>query len=162
MKTIQRIGILLLMLVFLFGTIGLSVLRHICNSSNTNTVTVYPEIFKSPGSSCCDDGPAGYACAGRGTSPGNTTPENIDPSPCCKSTTSFLKLEILTLTAGKLVLKDIAVTRPLFTISACRIPSYEQPLLNPAHFQFYSPPLFGIVLVHYLHQMKIPESPSFS
>ena len=34
MKTLQRIGILCMLLVFLFGTFGLSVLNHSCNSSN--------------------------------------------------------------------------------------------------------------------------------
>ena len=93
MKTIQRIGILFLLLVFLFGTTGLSVFHHFCQSSNLGNVTLYPEIFHSSGSSCCEDESAtGYACAGHEAFKAGLMSHTIDAAPCCKSTSSLFKL----------------------------------------------------------------------
>lgn len=163
MKTIQRIGILFLLLVFLFGTTGLSVFHHFCHSSNHGNVTLYPEIFQTSASSCCgEESTTGYACASHETFAADPLSQHIDAAPCCKSTSSFFKLEILTEKAGKLVLNTVSVQHPLYSVSLLLFETLEQPLLKPAHFQFYSPPLFGKVLVHYLHQMKIPDHSSIA
>jgi len=162
MKTLQRIGILFLLLVFLFGTTGLSVLHHICISSNKHYVTAYPEIFKNTGSSCCEEESTGYTSASHGNDPGKTMPQNISSEPCCKNIASFFKLQILTDRVEKLVLNTVSAQQPLFPVSVSQLPNVEQPLTQPAHFQFYSPPLFGKLLVHYLHQMKIPAHPALT
>jgi hypothetical protein len=157
MKIVQRIGILFLLLVFLFGTTGLSVFHHFCHTSNQGNVTLYPELFQSPGSSCCgNESATGYMCASYEPISADPLSQHIDASPCCKSTTTLFKLEILTEKVGKLVLRTVSEPQPLFSVSLITIQPFEQPLLKPAHFQFYSPPLFGKNLVHYLHQMKIP------
>ncbi len=162
MKTIQRIGIIFMLLVFLFGTTGLSVLHHICNSSKENIVTVYPEFFKSSGSSCCADESTGYACSNHVAKSEDALPRQIDASPCCKSIVTFFKLEILTERVTKLQVNTESAKNPEYPVLICSLPAFEQPLLKPAHFQFYSPPLFGKVLVYYLHQMKIPAHPSLA
>ena len=162
MKTIQRIGILFLLLVFLFGTTGLSVLSHFCSSSNHTTVTVYPELFNRSGSSCCAEESTGYACASGGNTPSGAMPGHIDETPCCKSIASLFKLEILTERIEKLLINNFLVQHPLYSVSLLLLETFEQPLLKPAHFQFYSPPLFGKVLVHYLHQIKIPDHSSIA
>ncbi|MEI7725546.1 MAG: hypothetical protein WCK09_10610 [Bacteroidota bacterium] len=163
MKTVQRIGILFLLLVFLFGTTGLSVFHHFCHSSNHGSVTLYPEIFHSSGSSCCDDEiTTGYACASHETFTTDPLSQHVDAAPCCKSTSTLFKLEILTEKVEKLVLNTFSEQPPLFSVSLNTMPLFELPLLKPAHYQFYSPPLFGKILVYYLHQMKIPAHPSFS
>ena len=159
MKTIQRIGILFLLMVFLFGTTGISVLHHICNSSNKQYVTAYPEIFNNAGSSCCEEESTGYTSAIHGDGPDETMPQNIASEPCCKNIASFFKLQILTERVEKLVLNITSEHQPLYPVSVSPSPNVVQPLLQPVHFQFYSPPLFGKLLVHYLHQMKIPAHP---
>ena len=161
-KTLQRIGILVLLAVFLFGTTGISVLHHICNSSNKHFVTAYPEIFKNAGSSCCEEESTGYASASHGDDPGATMPGNISSEPCCKNIASFFKLQILTERVEKLVLNTISEHQPPYPVSVSQVPNVEQPLLQPVHFQFYSPPLFGKLLVHYLHQIKIPAHPALA
>ncbi|MCX6267084.1 MAG: hypothetical protein NTW16_06965 [Bacteroidetes bacterium] len=163
MKIIQRTGILFLLLVFLFGTTGLSVFHHVCNSSNEDNVSAYTGIFRGSGPSCCDDESTGYSCARPENLTGDAMPQNISAPPCCKSTISFLRLEIVTVRAEKLLLnvdKSLLTNFPLF-LSLESMP--DQPLLKPAHFQFYSPPLIsGKALVHYLHRIKIPDLPSFA
>lgn len=160
MKTIQRTGVLLLLLVLIFGTTGLSVLHHICSSSNTDNVTIYPEIFRNPASSCCDDESTWSACACPEDPDADMMPGSIVASPCCKSIVSFFKLEILTEKPAKLMLHDDNVRQPLNLPSLKPQSQRDQLLSYTVHFQFFSPPLlFGRFLVHYLHQMKIPAYP---
>ena len=156
MKIIQRIGVLLLLLVFLFGTFGISVFHHRCNSSNEDNTSVYPELFTKAGSSCCVDEETGYVCSGHETAPEDIYHQKVDAAPCCKSTFSFFKLEIITERAEKFVLNTENSQLPLYPAFLPEEPKLEQPVLTPAHFQFYSPPLFGKVLVYFLNQIKIP------
>ena len=160
-NTIRRIGVILLLLVFLFGTTGLSVLRHICNSSHEKNITVYPEFFKSSGDACCDDETTGYASACSIEHEKDAIPQNVEAMPCCITTISLFKLEILTEQIHKLTIGAAHAFLPLGPFLLLTIPDYKQPRLEPAHFQFFSPPLFGKLLVQYLHQMKIPAHPSF-
>ncbi|MCX6306336.1 MAG: hypothetical protein NT040_15330 [Bacteroidetes bacterium] len=156
MKTIQRTGVLLLLLVFLFGTTGISVFHHICSSSGQDNASVYPELFIRAGTSCCVDESTGYSCAHHETAAGSAEHHAVDAPPCCKSNLSFFKLEIPTERVEKLALNIDNAQLPLYPVILTMDRAAEQPPLMPAHFQFYSPPLFGKVLVHFLHQMKIP------
>ena len=162
MKTLQRIAVLLLLMAFLFGITGLSVRHHICKSSNQTTVTVYPEIFKSSGSSCCEDESTGYSCAAYSNRALDVMPLNIDAAACCINRASFLKLEILSERIQKQALIVDHAPMPVYPVSISTEPTVEQPLLQPAHFQFYSPPLFGKALACYLHQLKIPDHTSIA
>jgi hypothetical protein len=162
MKVVQRIGALLILMVFLFGTIGLSVLRHRCNSSKQNSVTLYAEIFNRSQSSCCDDEPAVNASSCYHKFKGSEMSESIDPAPCCKSTISFFKLEIFSFRGDNKIFKIVPFDHSLFPLFFYEIEPYEQPDHVPAHFQFYAPPLFGKTLVYFLHQVKIPAHPSVS
>lgn len=162
MKTIQRIGVFLLLLVFLFGTTGISVFHHICSSSNQEDVSVYPEFFKKSGSGCCVDEETGYACSQRVNSCNEALGQHIDASPCCISILSFFKLDILTVRAHQLLINDVLVQLVDYTDSLITTLSADRPFIIPGHFQFFSPPLFGKVLVHFLHQMKIPSHPSLN
>ncbi len=162
MKTIQRIAAFLLLLVFLFGTTGLSVFRHICHSSNENNTSVYPEFFKNAASSCCADELTGYTSAGSGKATESDPFQHFNPAPCCKIIISFFKLEILTVRVEKVVFHTFFSRYPLYAISLLQLPVFLQPLLQPAYFQYHSPPLFGKMLVQFLHQMKIPAHPFFA
>jgi hypothetical protein len=162
MKVVQRICVLFLLLVFLYGTTGMSVLHHSCNSSNEKTLTVYPELFKNAGSSCCSEDETGYVSGLHHCPSENGLPATVDAVPCCKSNISFFKLEILSERAYNAVIAQVG---DLITMKAAPVISAtaaEQPVLNTPYFQFYSPPLFGKLLIHYLHQMKIPAHSSIA
>jgi hypothetical protein len=163
MRILQRIGILFLLIVFLFGTTGLSVFHHICNGSNEDNVSVYTGIFRTSGSSCCDNESTEYSCAPRGNFAKDEIPVNISEPPCCKSIISFFRLEIVTVRAEKLVLNTDKPHLPVYLPGLSLESIFDQPFLKPAHFRFFSPPLLsGKVLVYYLHRMKIHHHPSFA
>jgi hypothetical protein len=56
MKTIQRIGVMLLLVVFLCGTTGISIFEHICVCKGRTEITLFPEVFDHNSSCCCSDG----------------------------------------------------------------------------------------------------------
>ncbi|MFZ4520582.1 MAG: hypothetical protein ACOYNC_02690 [Bacteroidales bacterium] len=157
MKIVQRIGTVLVLLVFLFGTTGISVFHHICNSSRQDNASVYPEIFVRAGTSCCVDESTGYTCAGHDhASQEISDHQTVDAIPCCKSIVSFFRLEVLTVRAEKLVLAFNQAPLAQYPVILTEKSTPEQPGVQPSHYQFYSPPLFGRVLVYFLHQIKIP------
>ena len=154
MKTIQRICILGLLAVFLFGITGLSVFHHTCSSSNRDQVAVYTGIFgEAPGSCCGDEVSAAV------TLHVPATAQNIDEPPCCKSTTTFLTLHIISETGSKLILKDVAcfpVPYPI-ALNGCMVKNKLPEIsinLHPPPF-----PLAGRPLVYFLHQIRIPAHP---
>jgi hypothetical protein len=55
MKTLQRIGILIFLAVFLVGTTGLSIFEHICTCQGKTEITLFPEIFDHRSSCCCSE-----------------------------------------------------------------------------------------------------------
>ncbi len=160
MKTVKRVGSIFFLLVFLFGTTGLTVLRHTCISSKQNNVTVFPEFFKSSDDGCCENETTGYASACCSCHETAGTHPQVDSSPCCKSDLSFFKLEILTKTVDKLKLDVLNAFLHFRSNPLVSIPLFEQPVFEYAHYQFHSPPLFGRTLVYFLHQIKIPDHPS--
>lgn len=160
MKTAKHIGILFLLFVFLFSTMGISILHHVCNSSQHNDITVYPEIFKAPGSPCCGTTVEVTCCDDDPESEGDNASQVISAMPCCVSISSYLKLEIPTLRSEKLVISNFTAF-----LSHDALPSRdvttEKSLSSPDNlFQFYSPPITGKRLIHFLHQSKIPDHPS--
>jgi hypothetical protein len=162
MGTVKHIGLFFLLFVFLFSTTGISILHHICNSSNKDEVTVYPELFKSYGSSCCEGEEENSSAADQSGSGETEHSMHYAPMPCCINLSSFLKLDLVTLRADKLVVESYASILPQF-IPAIQAPNVDEPITAPIFFfQFYSPPLFGKRLVYFLHQSKIPAHPSLS
>jgi len=157
METVKRIGILGLLAVFLFGITGLSVFHHTCTSSNQEKIAFYAEIFKQAPGSCCEDDAIDHPVAGlTGMS------LSFDATSCCKSTTSFLALRIISERQDKLVI-PYAIPMPAPNLRPLSQPAFEsQVLIHPVHFQFHSPPRYGKQLVHYLHQIKIPAHPELA
>jgi hypothetical protein len=163
MKALKSIFALLILVVFLFGTTGLSVFHHFCSSSNEHDVTLYPELFDGSGDSCCADEEAGYACARHQGSAQGANPLGFDAPPCCKTVITFHKLEI---TSQRINRESFTsrLTHAAFAESVT--PGFglaDRPVFTPAHFQFYSPPLLsGKQLVLFLNQLRIPFSPSMA
>ena len=151
MEAVKRIGTLFLLVIFLFGITGLSVFHHTCGSSHKDKVTLYAEIFKAAPGSCCEGEALKYAsgCLEDMT-------RKFDATPCCKSTNTFLSLHIVTERHDKLVIKGFA-SIPISFPASLPVFILTDPIPGSSvYFQFYSPPLTGKQLVHYLHQIKIP------
>lgn len=162
MKTAKHIGIFFLLFVFLFSTMGISILHHVCNSSHHNDITVYPEIFKTPGSPCCGASVEVSCCADNPGTEGDNASQVISAMPCCVSINSYLKLEILTLRSEKLILNNFTTLLSHDALPMRDFTTVESASASDNLFQFYSPPLTGKRLIHFLHQPKIPDHPSHS
>lgn len=147
MKTFSKIGILFLILVYFMGSTGVSFYRHICISSGTSSMIVYPGLFKSPGSCCC--------------SKPNTArwPASIEVASCCKSLSTLIRFNSGYVPSGATL---IPISQPWVQSehSAELKTKCLQPEFNPLrYFEFYSPPYYGKRLIHFLHQIKIPAQP---
>ena len=157
MKIVRRIGIICFLLVFLFGITGISFYHHTCSSSNDDNVTVYPGIFEKPTLSCCENettAQAGFTDSG--------SPVSIEATPCCKSISTYLKLQVITVRSYRLVLN---LDNTLFTVFPLRdrvFPAIEQFFTKHFFLQFHPPPLAGRTLLQFLHQIKIPSHPATS
>jgi hypothetical protein len=157
MNILRRIGIFSFLVVFLFSTTGISILHHICNSSHHDDVTVYPEFFKGPGASCCEEDDAGAESNDQSEGMGSSDSLNIKAMPCCVNVNSFFKLQLPTVRAEKIAVNANVIIQPLFSLSLTEPVASESSGVPIRHFQFYSPPLFGRRLIHFLHQPKIPQ-----
>jgi len=156
MKHLKNTGALLLLIVFLVGSNGISFLHHFCSGSNTSSTIVFPGVFKEA-TSCCED-VISFAVLGD-LSPSSA---NLDPVPCCKSSLVYYRLMVTSTRADQVILHLPA--GPVFLFASIDQPSPEAmdiPGTN-AFFEFHSPPLFGRSLITYLHQIKIPLPVSFA
>jgi hypothetical protein len=157
METVKRTGTLLLLMIFLFGITGLSVFRHTCTSSNKEKTAFYAGIFKeAPGSCCGDEAMDQPVCSHAGL------PQAFDEPSCCKSTTSFLSLHIISERQDKLAMQGALSFQVPQALTLSDPAPASQVLIRPVHFQFHSPPRYGKQLVHYLHQIKIPAHPELA
>ncbi|MEI7500686.1 MAG: hypothetical protein WCK84_09595 [Bacteroidota bacterium] len=161
MNIAKQIGIIFLLIVFLFSTTGISILHHICNSSNNDTVTVYPEFFKISGC-CCEADDTNNDTNDQEDLIDSYIPQNISAMPCCSNINFFLKLEVVTLSTEKLVINSFKILLPQYSLPLPVATTDEFISVSNYIFQFYSPPLFGKRLIHFLHQIKIPSFPALS
>jgi len=162
MKIVKQISIVFFLVIFLFGTTGISLVHHICTHSHQDDLSVYPELFKDSGTSCCDEEEGGSAGNNQKVTAGSSGLLNISAIPCCLRVHSFLKLAISPEVTKTLVVNPSAEIHPLFSISLTTLTAIEDLTVPAAFFQFYSPPLYGKRLIHFLHQPKIPTHPSFA
>lgn len=152
MKIFRSIGFILILLVFIFSTSGITFFQHVCQSSQKVQIAVYPELFDGQLSGCCTDEATGYS-----DTPVKTTAQ-VDASPCCISSRSYLRLLILTDRS-----KDQVFTlQPLLLFLGPGLipePRIDTRIFSQnVFFEFYSPPLSGRLLIHFLHQIKLPSS----
>jgi hypothetical protein len=150
MKTVQRIGILLLLLVFLCGTTGISVFEHICTCRGKTEITLFPELFEHNSSCCCSDGKVEVVSADHAQLCGL---ENADH---CKNIIFFIKAAI---SPAPVVLTEFSFTE--FTGDEYPLASYIFPVAaEPADELVIqsgsSPPISGRQRIISYHQSKVP------
>jgi hypothetical protein len=149
LKILRSASVLLLLLVFLAGNTGISFFVHTCGSTHEKDVFVYREIFHQQMSCCCEADMMEQHSA-------HATAEFND-NDCCRISHLFVKASITALP----VLEKITVPETGIAI----FPEFallrnEQVMDSKASFipflDHSPPPLSGIRLVHFLHQIRIP------
>ena len=152
MKTLQRIGIFSLLLVFLAGTTGLSIFEHICTCKGKIEITLFPEIFNHHSSCCCSDGEVELV------TPDHAKLCGLENADHCKNIRFFIKAAISPV--------PVFIYSFSFTNSA----THEFPLSHDVIFVAYepadklviqhctSPPISGRQRIIAFHQSKIPAS----
>lgn len=162
MKIVKQIFIVFFLVIFLFGTTGISMVHHICTHSHHDDLSVYPELFKDSGTSCCGEEEDGSAGNDQNITAGSPGLLSISAIPCCLRVHSFLKLAINPEVTKTLVVNPSVEKNPLFSISSTTLTAIKDLTVPAVFFEFYSPPLYGKRLIHFLHQPKIPSHPSFA
>ena len=141
---------LLLMLIFLLGTTGISFYIHECGNSGTKDVFVYPELFGGKADcGCVDEVQQGTAGANEESA--------LSDNACCKNIHLYLKADFRGFTISYHLPVDIS--RCLITCELQGI-AFMDPVSEQTISVFqtdHPPPLrSGIELLTFLHQIKIP------
>jgi hypothetical protein len=142
---------LVLCLVVLFGSTGLTYFTHTCSSSLNKDVSLYPELFGRQDKCCCGDAvPANSAFDEKS---GNTVIHQPD---CCKVRYTYIKAVFPGFPQ--------AFKLAFFPLVLVAQSHYHNLIINPGQEAFLpqnllpdpSPPLNGRQLVQFLNQLKIP------
>ena len=152
-QIIRNLFTILILIVFLTGTTGVSFYIHECRSSNTREVFAFPEISNKAISCCCDKEVLVSIYSGESL-------PFIEQPPCCTNTHIYLKA----------ALTGFPVSYQLTdNLKQADLPTYflnilydEQKYEMESHVSIvdHPPPLSGKSLVYFLHQIKIPASVS--
>jgi hypothetical protein len=150
MKQAIRIFFLFTVLViFITWTMGVSFYIHECNSSHKKEVIAFPEILNNTVSCCCSE-------EINGSIPADEPVLSFREQECCKNTYVYLKAsftgfplfyqfnpEVL----QKVVPPDLLSVQQDMKVEevACFTPRVDHP-----------PPRHGKILIHFIHQAKIP------
>jgi hypothetical protein len=155
LKTIQSIGILFLLLVFLCGTTGISIFEHICTCQGKTEITLYPEIFNHHSSCCCSDGEVEQVTPDHA---GLCGLENADH---CKNIRFFIKASITPAPVVVNLFSFINFTMNQYQVPADIFPVAVEPSSGLIIKHGTSPPISGRQRIIAYHQSKVP-SPHFS
>jgi hypothetical protein len=139
----------MLLLIFLAGSTGISFYVHTCGSSHKKEAFAFREIFNQKIACSCDENVPEKTPAGSGS--------NYMDQDCCTISHVFIKAPFL----GFPVVEKLTVPtfhfieHPEFALFRS-LPVQDSkasfiPFTDPS-----PPPLSGITLVHFLHQMRIP------
>ncbi len=143
-------SVCLLLLIFLAGDTGISLYIHTCGGSQKKDVLVFREIFHQKIDCCCDEN----ATASLPRNPASS----LNDDDCCRISHLFIKVPF----PGFPILEK-------FSVPAFQTPEYPDLAILKVHspqapkslsnlFPGPSPPpIFGVTLVHFLHQMRIPD-----
>ncbi|MDP1623610.1 MAG: hypothetical protein Q8M08_14895 [Bacteroidales bacterium] len=150
MRTVQRIGILFLLLVFLCGTIGISIFEHICACRGTSEITLFPEIFNTQSSCCCSEGEAELV-----------TPENapfcsIENPTRCKNIKFFIKATITPAPVVVNLFSFLDFTAHEYQMLSDILPATDSITDNHFIHACNSPPISGRQRVIAYQQLRIP------
>jgi len=141
--------VLLITVIFLFGSTGITFFIHECGSSQTKEVFVYPEILKHQSSCCCAE-------EVHGTPSVATALQFSDPD-CCKNTHLFIKASFLGFPVFNKHQEE-----PIRNILSSDHQDFMVRPVEPIKVLFTSlqdpspPPLSGRLLIQAIHQIKIP------
>lgn len=171
MKIIQQITTIFTALVFLLGSMGISIYHHSCFTHHAEKTVVYPGIFQSASDCSCQD--ASASCTGchtekscsidAGFRPEETcdsgTGCHLEASSCCKSETLYMKLEPGFLPGTTSV--EFSDLPSAFPALHPTVPVLSNHTVPPVYsfFEYYAPPFSGRALVFFLHQIKVPAFP---
>ncbi len=148
-RILRYAAVCLLLLIFLAGSTGISFFIHTCGTSHKKEVFIFREIFHQNIDCCCEEDHTANIPAGSAS--------NYTDADCCRSLHLFIKAPFL----GFPVFEKLLVP----TFHFLEFPEFA--LLRSQHVQdskasftpFHDPsppPLSGIKLVHFLHQIRIP------
>jgi len=148
---------MVLLLVLLFSTTGISFYYHECLSSHQKTVRFYPEFRLETVNNCCSG-----SCSATASDVALTTLSNdgqqVSAAPCCIKSYHFLRL--------------IINTDPVQRFASCPVipgpaivPGLPiEPMVDPLLFintfrnSFHSPPPEGWRRIDLFHQRKTPPA----
>jgi hypothetical protein len=141
--------VLFFLLVFLAGNTGISFFVHTCGSSHEKDVFIYREIFHQHMSCCCEDNFSGKAPASPGTS--------FTDADCCRISYNFIKLAVPGLPILEKIVLPLAGSIPVPSFALFRSDPVIESKASFIPFLDHSPPpLSGMNLVCFLHQIRIP------
>jgi hypothetical protein len=148
-RILRSTAVCLLLLIFLTGSTGISFYIHTCGTSHKKEVFAFREIFHQNIACCCDENFTVNVLVGSAL--------NYNDADYCRISRLFIKAPFL----GFPVVEKLLVP----TFHFIEIPEFallrSQPVRDSkASFTLFHdpspPPLSGINLVHFLHQIRIP------
>jgi hypothetical protein len=150
MKTLQRIGILFFLVVFLFGTSGISVFEHICTCKGRTEITFFPEVFGHQSSCCCSQGEAELV------TPDHAGLCGLENSNHCRNVKFFVKADVTPVPVVLGVFSFGEDITPCYPIPSGVTPVSEIPDDERLYCDCTSPPISGRQRVIAYHQSKVP------
>jgi len=148
-RILRSISVSLLLLVFFAGNTGISFFVHTCGTTHKKDVYLYREIFHQQMSCCCEE------------TPGETNPApaatSFSDNGCCRISHQFVKSSFTALPVlERIPVPETGITTfPSFTL--LRSEPVQDLKVSFIFFPDHSPPpLSGISLVHFIHQIRIP------
>jgi hypothetical protein len=147
-RILRSAAVCLLLLIFLAGSTGISFFIHTCGSSHQKDVFAFREIFHQDIGCCCTE--KASSKPDDGTAPGYRDDD------CCKISHLFIKAPF----AGfpvleKLSIPDCAAEVPEFALFRSK-PAEDSKASFIPFLDHSPPPLYGISLIHFIHQIRIP------
>ena len=153
-RILQPVVSLLMLVLFLTGTTGISFYIHTCSETHKRNIYAFPELVK-PVSDCCTEdaiSPMAENC---------NHPLGVDAA-CCKNEHIYLKAAFVsvpvTLQDFSILLNDCYFPHSTKIIFPVQDNTFRDELL----FSGNSPPISGKTLVFFIHQIRIPSPASLS
>ncbi|MDP4280851.1 MAG: hypothetical protein Q8867_01745 [Bacteroidota bacterium] len=151
MKKLKNALALFLIPVFLFGTVGITVFHHECLSANRIENRIFPEIFKSNEKSCCCEEETAQVRH-------DVTSLGYDSPDCCRTFHLYMKADFLAISKIVMPENPVPAVLPCPQQNLFRIEKQIHPDIIDKYFSDPSPPPSGKILIHLIHQIRIPVS----
>jgi hypothetical protein len=147
---VHSASICLLLLIFIVSSTGISFYIHTCGSNQKKEVRIFREIFEQKIACCCDDN---LNIPTKGSSE-----TSLNDADCCRISHLFIKAPFLGFPIlEKYSVPEFQVTHFLET-ALLKLQFIQESKASYIPFPDPSPPpLSGVILLHFLHQIRIPE-----